>query len=422
MDPDEYQRAWRAQSSRTRVTIDADLLLKKVQRSQQDLRAATFLGDFGVIGILLLLLAVWIYMGVRGALPWTWYLMVPADIWIIGFILAGRARQKRKPSEPGEPLLKSVKESLALVEHQIWLWRNNLWWYLLPTLIPMLIFFAHVAWQLGIATNDWLVALAFGTFLFIFALAVYASVYHTIQRSVRKHHEPRRQELLALLSSLSDETASEVSGEYPILMIEKCIAYTPRRIWVGLLCFWTIMLLVIAFTLMVFHLAARIGAITNSSYDGAPRRSVPASESLAQLIESAQMHWSDTIGQIFPEASVHGGMSATPLRGRWAPTSTSACRPRSSIASPTRCRRRRRRPTRRSSDCVVSPRPFFGRTAPRVGLIGRSDSGLDRGFLMDERWGRPGADPLRACERAWRTHSRRDARAQGPRAQRTFPA
>lgn len=271
MDPDKYQQAWQAHSSQTRVTVDADLLLKKVQRNQQDFRAATFFNDFGVVGILLILLPVWIYMGVMGALPWTWYLMVPAEIWIIGFILVGRARQWRKPSGSGEPLLKSVQESLALVEHQIWLWRNNLWWYLLPMLIPMLIFFAHVSWQLGIETNELLAALAFGMLLFIFVLAIFAFVYYVIQRSVRKRYEPRRQELLALLSSLSDETASEVSGGYPILMSEKRI--TPRRMWVGYLLFMAIMLLVIAGILIVFHLAARMhdqtaDAITNSSYNG----------------------------------------------------------------------------------------------------------------------------------------------------------
>src|SRR5947209_657625 len=113
MELDNYQQAWRAQSSQTRVTINAALLLKKVQRSQQDLRAARFFGDFGVIGILLMLLPAWIYMGVTAESPWTWYLMVPADLWIIGFILVDRARQKRQPSQPAEPLLKSVRESLA---------------------------------------------------------------------------------------------------------------------------------------------------------------------------------------------------------------------------------------------------------------------------------------------------------------------
>ena len=33
MDPDKYQQAWQAHSSQTRVTVDADLLLKEVQRS-----------------------------------------------------------------------------------------------------------------------------------------------------------------------------------------------------------------------------------------------------------------------------------------------------------------------------------------------------------------------------------------------------
>ncbi len=287
MDPDKYQRAWRAQASQTRVTIDADLLLKKVQRSQQDLRAAKFFGDFGVIGILLLLLPAWIYMGVTSASPWTWYLMVPAILWIIGFILVGRARQKRRPSESGEPLLKSVKESLALVEHQIWLSRNNLWWYLLPMLIPMLIFFAHVAWEFGIETNEWLAALAFGTFLFIFASAVFAFVYYVIQRSLRKHYEPRRQELLALLCSLSDETPSAGSDAYPILMSEKRVACTPRRMWVGYLLFLAIMLLVIAGILMVFHLAAPVYDQTAGAADEKQTTNPPI-DNVVQKVNAAQ--------------------------------------------------------------------------------------------------------------------------------------
>ena len=55
-------------------------------------------------------------------------------------------RHKRKPSEPGDPLLESVKESLTQVEHQIWLLRNVFWWYLLPFTISILAFFAHVTW------------------------------------------------------------------------------------------------------------------------------------------------------------------------------------------------------------------------------------------------------------------------------------
>jgi hypothetical protein len=42
MNPDTYQQAWQAQSSRTRVTVDAERLLKEVQRSQAQFQATIY--------------------------------------------------------------------------------------------------------------------------------------------------------------------------------------------------------------------------------------------------------------------------------------------------------------------------------------------------------------------------------------------
>ena len=50
MNPDKYQQAWQAQSSQTRVTVDADLLLKEVQRIQRTFRAMIFWRDFREVG------------------------------------------------------------------------------------------------------------------------------------------------------------------------------------------------------------------------------------------------------------------------------------------------------------------------------------------------------------------------------------
>ena len=83
MDPDKYQQAWQAHSSQTRVTVDADLLLKEVQRNQRDFRATIFRRDFVEVGVGLLMLPLWIYHGRHDCrLPWTWYLTVPAIIWV----------------------------------------------------------------------------------------------------------------------------------------------------------------------------------------------------------------------------------------------------------------------------------------------------------------------------------------------------
>lgn len=243
MAPDNLQQAWQSQTSLTRITIDADLLLKEVQRSQRRFRAMIFWRDFREVGVALLMIPLWFYLGAAMSLPWTWYLTVPAMVWGAGFILVDRMRHQQQPSEPGEPLLQSVQVSLTQVVHQIWLLRNIFWWYLLPFTISILAFFAHVAWLSAIESNNWLAALGFATFLSVFLLALYYWIYRLNQRAVRTHLEPRRQELLALLASLRDETTSEVSGEYPILMSREGVKCSPRRMFVASLCFVAILLI-----------------------------------------------------------------------------------------------------------------------------------------------------------------------------------
>jgi hypothetical protein len=158
MAPDEYQQAWQAQSSQQRVTVDADLLLKEVQRSQRGFRATIYWRDFREVGIALLLLPLWFYLGAVTSSPWTWYLTMPVLVWMAGFMLVYRKRHMKKPSEPGQPLLHCVKNSLDEVEAQIWLLRNILWWYLLPPSASISAYFIHVGWLAR--AEGWMVALS----------------------------------------------------------------------------------------------------------------------------------------------------------------------------------------------------------------------------------------------------------------------
>jgi len=257
MDPDKYQKAWQAHSSQTRVTVDADLLLTEVQRSQGNFRTMIFWRDFREVGVGLLMVPVWIAMGILLSLPWAWYLGVPAFIWVAVYILVDRIRYKQKPSEPGEPLVKSATESLTQVEHQIWLLRNVFWWYILPFLIAELAFFAHVAWQLS---EVWVLALSSTMFSLVVVFAITYFVYWLNQYAVRTQLEPRRQELLKLLTSLRDETTSEVSGEYPILMAAESCKFSMRRLVVAGVCF-------------VVLLSVGIGGIYVASRDDYPKKS-----------------------------------------------------------------------------------------------------------------------------------------------------
>jgi CubicO group peptidase (beta-lactamase class C family) len=363
MDPDKYQQAWQAQSSETRVTVDADLLLKEVQRNQRDFRAAIVRRDVIEVGIVLLLLPVWIYMGVTMAYPWTWYLTVPALLWVIGFILVFRARYEQTPSVPDEPLLSCVKESLALVEHRIWLQCNAFWWSILPTVIPLLAFYAHLSWLKFKVGSD---ALSDeNAFIFVCLLALLYFLYQMTQRAASRCFEPRRQELLALLASLGDEPIGELATSTSVGCDEK-----PRMLGRGLLvaavsCLVTLVALVLASGKFDF------------SYDGSPRSSGPDGDALAslitdeckeknlvglaamvtvdgkieaaaahgerqkgsgvpvqigdrwhlggisksitatmiaRLIEAGQMQWSDTVGEVFPQAAIHEDWKPVTLR------------------------------------------------------------------------------------------------------------
>jgi hypothetical protein len=206
MNPDNFQQAWQTQSSQTRLTIDAELLLKEVRRNQQYFTAMIFWRDVREVGVALLMVPLWIYLGVKLSLPWAWYLTVPALVWIAGFMLADRMRHKRQPPEPGEPLRQRVESSLAQVEHQIWLLRNVFWWYLLPIALSGLAFFGQIAWQ--VRSSGWLAALVVALVVLV-GVVLFSAIYRLNQDAVRSELVPRREELEeleALLRSFKDET------------------------------------------------------------------------------------------------------------------------------------------------------------------------------------------------------------------------
>jgi hypothetical protein len=203
MDPDNLQQAWQAQSSPRRMMIDAELLLREVQRNQQHFSATIFWRDVREVGVALVMVPVWVFLGVRFHLPWAWYLTVPVLVWIAGFLLVDRLRHKRQEPASGEPLRKRLEISLAQVEHQIWLLRNVFWWYLLPIVLSCLAFFVQVAW-LG-RSDGWLTAAVFGCGVLVAAMVV-AWAYWLNQEAVRSYLQPRREELKALLKSLEGES------------------------------------------------------------------------------------------------------------------------------------------------------------------------------------------------------------------------
>jgi hypothetical protein len=202
VNPDHLKHAWQTQSSQTRLSIDAELFLKEVRRNQQYFTATIFWRDIREIGISLLMALLWIGLGVKHSSPWTWYLPVPALLWIAGYMLADRMRHGRQPHEPNEPLLERLKTSLAQIQHQIWLLRNVCWWYLLPIALATLVFFGQSAWQER-SGGLWTAIAVAGVVLV--EVIVLSGVYLLNRYAICSALEPRRQELEALLMSLKDE-------------------------------------------------------------------------------------------------------------------------------------------------------------------------------------------------------------------------
>ncbi len=210
MSLDKYQQAWKAEASQVQVTFDADLLSKEVQQSLEAFRTMIFWRDVREVGTSLVMIPIWFLMGIVMSLPWTWYLTVPVLLWIAGFMLVNRRRHSQAQSGPGEPLLFYVRESLAQVEHQIWLLRNIFWWYLLPPSISLMAFFIHVGWDI---TKSWWGAIFVAVFCGVFLFLVYRWIYRLNQWAVRMQLEPRRNNLQKLINNMEGDISAEYSGD-----------------------------------------------------------------------------------------------------------------------------------------------------------------------------------------------------------------
>ena len=210
MEPDKFQQAWKSTASQTKVKIDTELLAQAVQKSHQGFQSTINGRDLREVGVAVLLLIYWVYKGLTTTMPWTWWLTVPALLWVAGFILVDRKRHPQRPSEPGEPLNFYAKEALTQVERQIWLLRNVFWWYLLPLGTAMMAFFAQVSWD--ISSSWWGFALSL-VFWSLFVLAIDGAIYWLNQYAVRKTLEPRRQDLLKLVASLESEASGDESDD-----------------------------------------------------------------------------------------------------------------------------------------------------------------------------------------------------------------
>ena len=205
MTPDDIRQAWNTQSSGIRVKIDAESLDAETRRYQKQFTTRLFWRDLREVGVALLLIPVWLFLGLKHALPWTWYLSIPALMWVAGYMLVDRRRNRPRPEEPGESLCRRIESTMAQIEGQNRILRNVHIWGLTPLVVAILAFVGQVALRDG-ATDLFSVIVMWGAVPLFFGISFFI-VYRLNQHAVRTDLIPRRDELKKQLQDLQDESA-----------------------------------------------------------------------------------------------------------------------------------------------------------------------------------------------------------------------
>lgn len=210
MNLEELQKSWQSQEGQPRLTIEPDMLLKEIQRNKRNFESTVFWRDVKEVGIAFLMTALFLYFGIRYN---AWPLVVLAIlVFYVGvFLLVDRILQRRKKPTLTGPLLECIEGSLNQVNHQIWLLKNVLWWYLLPPGVGIGIFIICCAWDAiwnivvwNIGGKEFVPILGFLFGYSVFCVLLFWGIYWLNQRCVRKELQPRRQELEALLHNLKN--------------------------------------------------------------------------------------------------------------------------------------------------------------------------------------------------------------------------
>jgi len=204
---DELQETWQSQQSSFKIKIDSDLLLKEIQRNKKHFEYTVLWRDLREIVAGLAVAIFFLYYGLKSdACAWALLLLAFLCAGVVVFLIADRLVQKKKKPRFGDSLVDCIQSSLANVEHQVWLLKNVLWWYLLPPGIGIVIFVGSV--MLKIIQNVRGKGLV-DILLFLFAYLVgsfllFWGVYYLNQWAVRKYLIPRKEELEHLLHGLEN--------------------------------------------------------------------------------------------------------------------------------------------------------------------------------------------------------------------------
>jgi len=196
---DDLKNKWHKQEH-GKLIISEDILLKEVRRNKKSFELLIFWRDVREGGVSFLLAGFFGYQAIKMNV-WSLYITAISVLFVGIYLVADRMIQKKKICQREKNLNEYIQISLTQVEHQIWLLKNVFWWYLLPVLFGVAIFFAHVAWNLRSSGR------VFWEHIFRSAgilIVVNWGVYKLNQYAAKKALEPRKDELEQLLSQFKD--------------------------------------------------------------------------------------------------------------------------------------------------------------------------------------------------------------------------
>ncbi len=194
MNDEELKRLWQNQPF-PEPPKDVATLVTMAGQKHRKFQRSIFWRDFREAGVALALIPIFVAFARQKNALWTSYLSVVALAFIAGFIVIDRLRWRKAAAGPGETIADTIASALTEVEHQIWLLRNVLWWYIGPSMGALIIEAAH-----QMLSGD---RHASG---FIGRIAVYllvgAVVWWVNQQAVKRSLEPQRSELQKLLEAV----------------------------------------------------------------------------------------------------------------------------------------------------------------------------------------------------------------------------
>lgn len=183
MNEEELQRLWQTQPVPAPAN-DMNTLMITLRQKHQKFRRTIFWRDFREVGVAIALIPLFLFQRGHDDAAWETYLIVSALIFVAGFLIVDRLRHRPTQEAAGEPLVRALQVSLDEVDHQIWLLRNVLWWYIGPLTAALSIPVLHRMSQGhgGIGS-------------LIFYLAIGYGVWWLNQHAVKSDLKPRRDEL-----------------------------------------------------------------------------------------------------------------------------------------------------------------------------------------------------------------------------------